>query len=89
MVTLASSGTITVNWESLVTTTIPIVGTLIAVATYINSRTNKRERLNRLTQENVRDEIKTAVDHLAEVLLEKLESKDAVNQLRIEMARVE
>lgn len=68
-----------VNWVSIATIIIPIVVCVIAVATYLDHRTEKR-------QTTVKTEIKESVDQLSAVLQERLETKENVNQLKIEVA---
>lgn len=70
-----------INWESVAVIVGGIgtfvLGALIWVVQLI-------ERRNRA----VKDEITNAVNNLATVLEAKLETKDAVNQLRVEMAEM-
>lgn len=47
-----------------------------------------RQKTLRLAQEDVRREIKDSVNELRDILLEKLETKDAVNQIRVDIARI-
>lgn len=70
-----------VNWASVSVLVVSIVGCFIAVATYIDKRAGTR-------QDNIKDNIQGSVDHLSQVLMERLETKDNVNALRVEVAQL-
>ena len=90
LVAVQSVTTHGVNWESITVIVIPIVGCLVGIATFLDSRSSKREahreKFTTDLQTQFKDEITTAVAHLSEVLLERLETKEAVNQIRVEIA---
>jgi hypothetical protein len=70
-----------INWES-VSVIVGGIGTFILAAMiWVISLIEKRNRA-------IRNEITGAVNNLAIVLEAKLETKDAVNQLRVEMAEM-
>lgn len=82
-----------VNLEGVLAIVLPVIGTIIAVGGYINSRTarreDRREKFLQSIQENTQKEITSAVNHLSEVLLERLETKQAVNELKITIASLQ
>jgi uncharacterized membrane protein YgaE (UPF0421/DUF939 family) len=64
-----------INLESVAT----IVGCVIVVMTFVLSIMERRNRA-------IRDDIKNSVDHLSEILLAKLETKDNVAKLQADIA---
>lgn len=93
MVILTASQSVTthgVNWTSVTVIIVPIVACLVGIATYLESKSNRREtRREKFTedlQNQMKEEITSAVGHLSDVLLERLETKDAVNQIRVEIS---
>jgi hypothetical protein len=90
-VVIAAGGTTIVaplNWTPIIAVVLPIVGTLIAIAGYLNTKTEARSRQSQQVQDSLRAEIKSSIDNLASLLLEKLETKETVNALKVELARV-
>ena len=65
-----------INWESYAA----IVGTVLAALTLVLAWTSKR-------QSDLQKDINGAVNNLREVLVEKLESKEAVSQIRVDLER--
>lgn len=70
-----------INWSSVAVLIISIVGCFIGVAAYIDRRSAAR-------QDSIKDNIQGSVNHLSEVLMERLETKDNVNALRVEVAQL-
>lgn len=81
MVAVQTVHTSGINWGSIAVIVCTIVACFIGVATYI-------ERKHTLRNETIKDDIKESVDHLAAILLERLETKENVNALRIEVERL-
>lgn len=69
--------TTTLNWESLTA----IVGSVAAVMGVLIAYTSKKQR-------DLERRIASAVENQTALLLEKLETKEAVNLLRIDMAKM-
>lgn len=67
-----------INWESLAV----IFGGFAAIATLLIGWIDRR-------QARIRGEITDSVNHLSEVLLAKLETKDAVAKISERLARLE
>jgi hypothetical protein len=78
MIAQATVHTSGVNWESVSV----IAGVIVATMAFFVGVVNRRS-------DAVRGEIKEAVDHLSEVLVGKLETKDAVNSLAQRVTRIE
>lgn len=74
--TVKTSG---INWPSVLLIAGSIVGCIVALLGFLDIRQRRR-------QDDIRDEITRAVNHLSDVLLEKLETKDNVNDLKTEVA---
>lgn len=72
-------------WSAVGTISAFVIGAL-SVMLAIMSRRDKRsqERNN-----EIKEEIKTAVDHLGEVLTARMETKDTVSRISERLARVE
>lgn len=68
-----------VMWQQYLYTVATVMGTLIAVATYLDVRSARRQKI-------WKQEIKDSVTQLETILVERLETKDNVNQLRIDIA---
>lgn len=73
--------TVGVNWSSVAVIVGGIGGVIIAALAFVVRLMEKRNK-------QVRDEITNAVNNLGAILEAKLETKDSVNQLRIELAEV-
>lgn len=86
MVAAATTVVLPLNWTPIIAVVIPIVGTLIAVAGYLNTKTESRNRQANQVQDTLRVEIKASIENLSTLLLEKLETKETVNALKVEMA---
>jgi hypothetical protein len=74
-----------VNWQS-----IGVIAAIIGVAvTVILAMLARRDR--RMEQQNteIKDEISNAVNHLSEVLLARLETKETVSKISERLARLE
>ena len=74
-----------VNIESLAI----ILGGIAAMASAIVVIQERRTRAIRDQADDIRGEIKTAVEHLGDVLTARLETKDKVSTLNARVARVE
>lgn len=66
-----------INWQSIGT----ILAALVAAVAFLTAIIQRRQKA-------VSQQISDAVDNLARVLEAKLETKDSVNNLRIEVARM-
>lgn len=79
-----------INIESVLAIVIPLAAFFVALAAYLDARQSrrdaKREAILTKIQADTKDEITTAVDHLAEVLLERLETKEEVSKIRTDLA---
>lgn len=74
-----------VNWESVAAIT-GIVAVIMTVVLWIFNRRDKRQE----EQNNeLRHEFTRAINNLSDVLLAKLETKEAVAQISVRLARVE
>jgi peptidoglycan hydrolase CwlO-like protein len=82
MVAIATVHTSGVNWQSIAVLVVSIVGCFIAVATYIDKRAGSR-------QEMIKDEIQSSVSHLSDVLSERLETKENVSALKVQLAQLQ
>jgi hypothetical protein len=82
MVTVHTSG---VNWESL-SVILVAIGVAFSVFTWVILR---RDSKRQVQNEEIKTEIKVAVDHLAEVLLLKLETKETVSKIESRLSRIE
>jgi peptidoglycan hydrolase CwlO-like protein len=71
-----------VNWQSIAVLVVSIVACFIAVATYIDKRATSR-------QETIKNEIQSSVEHLSDVLSERLETKENVSQLKVQIAALQ
>lgn len=85
-----------INWESvgIISGIISawVIVLLTAMTIWLSRRDKRLEARNEeLAQQNneIKDEITASVNHLSEVLLAKLETKEAVNQISVRLARVE
>jgi hypothetical protein len=70
-----------INWESVSVICGGLGLFIIGVMSWVISLIERRNRA-------IRDEITSAVNNLAAVLEAKLETKDAVSQLRVEVAEL-
>jgi len=79
-----------INIVGVLAILIPIISCLVGIAIFLDQRNTrreaKREQFVEQIQRETKDEITSAVTHLSEVLLERLETKEAVNQIRVEIA---
>jgi Flp pilus assembly protein TadB len=74
-----------INWES-VGAIAALVGVILTVLLWIFTRQDKRrENINK----DLRDDMTTALNHMADVLTAKLETKDTVARISERLARVE
>lgn len=71
-----------VNWGSVLTIVGGVFGSFLAAVAFLDSRQRRR-------QEDTKNQISDAVNGLSNVLIERLETKENVGQLRIELAHVE
>lgn len=71
-----------INWESIGILFTGMGAVLIAGLTYITSRSDKRE-------ERTRGEIATAINSQTNILMAKLETKDAVNAIDKRLVAIE
>lgn len=67
-----------INWESL--------GVIVAALAFAFGIVTWRQTQSDKRQREQKEEITTSVDNLKDVLLEKLETKENVNQIRVDMA---
>lgn len=70
------------NWTQYLVTVATLAVAIVTVMTYIELRAARRQKA-------IKQEIQATVTQLGELLTEKLETKQNVNELKIEMARVE
>lgn len=79
-----------INIAAVLSIVLPVVGAILGVGTFLDNRTKRREerrdKFVEQIQQETQKEITTAVNHLSEVLLERLETKQAVNDLRVTIA---
>lgn len=92
MIADATVHTTGINILGVLAILIPVISCLIGLAVFIDQRNQrretKREQFVERIQAETKDEITTAVNHLSEVLLERLETKESVNQIRVDLAAV-
>lgn len=81
-----------INLAAVLAIVLPMIATLVGIATYLDSRSkrreDRRETFTQKMQSEYKEDITNAVNNLRDVLLERLETKEAVNQVRIELAGV-
>jgi len=70
-----------INWSSVAVIIGGIGGVVIAAMAFVIRLMDRRNNA-------IRDEITTAVTNLGHILEAKLETKDSVNQLRVELAEL-
>lgn len=80
--TIHTSG---INWESVTAIASVVVIVQAAFVWLISRKDKKREEI----QEQTKQEIADSVNHLSEVLLAKLETKDTVSAINARLASVE
>lgn len=78
----------TINWPALAISLGSFIATMAGILTYIDRRSEKRQASVQKGQDDLRSEFRGSLDNLASILSERLETKDNVNQLRIEVARL-
>ena len=81
LIATATVHTTGINWSSVAVIVGGIGGVIIAALAFIIRLMDRRNNA-------IRDEITNAVTNLGHILEAKLETKDAVNQLRIEVAEL-
>lgn len=74
-----------INWAS----TSAILGVIIAGLGLIIALIQRRERKQQEQNQEIKREITESIDHLSEVLLAKLETKEKVSQISERLARIE
>lgn len=74
-----------INWIGIS----PILALLIGAGSLIVTLQVRRENRQDARSEDVKNEITTSVDHLSEVLLAKLETKETVARISERLARLE
>lgn len=81
-----------VNLAAVLAIVLPIASVLIALVGYLDVRSSRREARRETASEKLQNNIKTeitdSVNHLSEVLLERLETKEAVSAVRTEVAKM-
>jgi F0F1-type ATP synthase membrane subunit b/b' len=81
MIAEAAVHTVGVNWTSVAVIIGGIGGVVIATMAFVIRLMDRRNNA-------IRDEITNAVTNLGHILEAKLETKDSVNQLRVELAEL-
>lgn len=81
MIATAAVHTAGINWLSVLTIIFGTVASIVAIITFLDKRMKDR-------QGEVRDAINAAVTNLSEILIERLETKDKVNQVIIQLTAV-
>jgi hypothetical protein len=71
-----------VNWTSVLTIVGGVFGSFLAAVAFLDARQRRR-------QDDTKNQITEAVTGLSNVLVERLETKENVGQLRVELAHVE
>lgn len=71
-----------VNWGSVLTIIAGVLASFIGSVTFLDMRQRRR-------QDDTKNQIADAVGQLSAVLVERLETKENVGQLRVELAHVE
>lgn len=74
-----------INWES-VAAIAAVVAVIMSVVLWIMSR---RDRRQQAFNQEVQTDITAAVNHLSDVLMAKLETKETVSRISERLARVE
>ena len=85
LATLTTVRTTGINWES-VAAIVALVSVLMSLMLWLISH---RDRKLRQASEEIKVEITSAVDHLADVLMAKLETKETVARISERLARLE
>jgi len=77
------------NWQAIGIVSGVVTGWVTIVITVVVIVMTRRE--HRITQQNdeIKTEISTAVNHLSDILLAKLETKETVAQISVRLARLE
>jgi hypothetical protein len=71
----------TINWPGLAVSLAAFIASMAVIIGYLDRRNEKR-------QVATREDIKTSVEALGIILSERLETKENVNSLRVEVARM-
>lgn len=74
-----------INWES-VAAIVALMSVVVTIMLYVITR---RDRQTSVENQEIKQEISSAVDRLQEVLLAKLETKETVSRISERLARVE
>lgn len=85
MIASASVHTIGINWESIGV----ILGFVTLGFTMLAYWMTRRDAKQEVRNNEIKDEISQSVNHLSDVLLAKLETKEAVARISERLARLE
>lgn len=77
-----------INWPGLAISLGTFIASMAAVLAYIDRRAERRQAAVQREQETMRTEFRLSLENLATILSERLETKDNVNNLRVEVARL-
>jgi len=77
------------NWQTIGVLSAMFFGFSSIFITLFIFMINRRENRSDKRNSEIRDEIANAVNHLSEILLAKLETKETVAQISIRLARLE
>jgi hypothetical protein len=82
---VAAVHTVGINWESIGVIA-AIVGVGFSIVVWITARRDARSQLR---NEDIKNEINVSVNHLSDVLLARLETKETVARISERLARLE
>lgn len=85
MIAVQAVRTTGINWESVVA----ITGILALMMTGVLYAFSRRDQRQAVQNDELRQEFTAAVNHLSDVLTAKLETKEAVAQISVRLARLE
>lgn len=77
-----------VNWLGLVISLGSFIASMAAILAYIDRRADKRSMQVQKDQADLRLEFRQSIEQLSSVLSERLETKENVNNLKVEVAKM-
>lgn len=77
-----------INWPGLVVSLASFIACMAGIVTFIDRKQDKRSQAIADTQNSLREEFRKSLESAAAILSERLETKDNVNELRVEVAKM-
>lgn len=78
----------TINWPGLAISLGTFIASMAAILAYIDRRSEKRQAAVQQNQDQLRREVHDSIENLAKILTERLETKENVNNLKVEVAKM-